>query len=128
MHNYHGTSPCQVVAHFNVRFLYNFAGTIKEDINDGSFIVEDSAGDLERIWREDVIRDADDTNCTIHVRIYIEHYNIGWKLIIFATVFVVISFLGISLYCSLLARRRGDRSASNVQFQLRTWSNPRSRI
>ena len=44
-----------------------FLGTIKEDLDDCSFIIEDSAGDLERIWREDLIRDEDDTNCTIHV-------------------------------------------------------------
>lgn len=43
------------------------AGVVREDCEDGSYFVEDSVGDLERIWREDIISDADDANSVIQV-------------------------------------------------------------
>ena len=57
-----------IIKRISSKYPLCLLGTIKEKINDSSFIVEDSAGDLERIWREDIICDQDDVNCSIQVR------------------------------------------------------------
>ncbi|CAH1777455.1 unnamed protein product [Owenia fusiformis] len=37
-----------------------YRGTLRQDCEDYSYFVEDSVGDLEKIWREDIITDNDD--------------------------------------------------------------------
>ena len=44
-----------------------FLGIVRQDCGDGSYFLEDSVGNLERIWREDVITDADDAKHVIQV-------------------------------------------------------------
>lgn len=46
MNSHHFTSP----------------GIVRQDCGDNSYFVEDSVGDLERIWREDIITDQDDAS------------------------------------------------------------------
>lgn len=43
------------------------SGTIKQDCGDGSYFVEDSVGDLEQIYRPDIITEADDAENEIGV-------------------------------------------------------------
>ena len=43
------------------------AGTVRHDCGDGSYLIEDSIGNLEKIWREDAIADRDDANILINV-------------------------------------------------------------
>ena len=43
------------------------SGTIKQDCGDGSYLVEDSVGDLEQIYRPDIITEADDAENEIGV-------------------------------------------------------------
>ena len=45
-----------------------YRGTIRQEVGDGSYFVEDAVGDLEKIWREDIIADGDDADITIQVR------------------------------------------------------------
>ena len=47
--------------------LHSSSGTIREDCRDGSYLVEDSLGDLEQINRPDIITDADDAENEIVV-------------------------------------------------------------
>ena len=47
--------------------LYLLLGTIRQDCGDGSYLVEDSLGDLEQIYRQDIITDADDADNEIDV-------------------------------------------------------------
>lgn len=42
-------------------------GTIRQDCGDGSYYVEDSVGDLEQIYRPDIISEADDADKEIDV-------------------------------------------------------------
>ena len=49
------------------RFLLFLSGTIRQDCGDGSHLVEDSVGDLEQIYRPDIITDADDADNEIRV-------------------------------------------------------------
>jgi len=44
-----------------------YRGTIRQDCGDGSHLVEDSVGDLEQIYRPDIITDADDADNEIRV-------------------------------------------------------------
>jgi len=44
-----------------------FVGTVKDRCGDDCYIIQDSLGDLEKIWREDVIADDDGSNQTIRV-------------------------------------------------------------
>lgn len=44
-----------------------YRGTIKQDCGDGSYFVEDSVGDLEQIYRPDIITEADDAENEIGV-------------------------------------------------------------
>ena len=43
------------------------SGTVRHDCNDGSYLVEDSSGCLEKIGREDIIADSDDAHIVIEV-------------------------------------------------------------
>lgn len=47
--------------------LHSSSGTIRQDCRDGSYLVEDSLGDLEQIYRPDIITDADDADNEIDV-------------------------------------------------------------
>ena len=47
-----------------------YRGIIRHDCADGSYLVEDSIGDLEKIWRENIIADNDDANAVLQVRLY----------------------------------------------------------
>ena len=40
---------------------------MRQDCGDYSYIVEDSVGDLEKIWREDIIHDDDDRDKPLKV-------------------------------------------------------------
>ncbi|KAI0238962.1 hypothetical protein LSAT2_010272 [Lamellibrachia satsuma] len=42
-----------------------YRGTVRQDCNDGSYLVEDSAGCFEKIGREDIIADSDDAHIVI---------------------------------------------------------------
>ena len=42
---------------------------MRQDCGDNSYIIEDSVGDLEKIWREDIIHDDDDRNKHLRVRL-----------------------------------------------------------
>lgn len=44
-----------------------YRGTIRQDCGDGSYYVEDSVGDLEQIYRPDIILEADDADNEIDV-------------------------------------------------------------
>lgn len=50
-----------------VILLHSLPGTIRQDCGDGSYFVEDSLGDLEQIYRPDMITDADDADNEIDV-------------------------------------------------------------
>ncbi|KAI8508392.1 von Willebrand factor type A domain, partial [Branchiostoma belcheri] len=39
-----------------------YRGTVKQSLGDDSYYIEDSVGDMERIFREDIITDEDDAN------------------------------------------------------------------
>ena len=39
---------------------FTLPGIVRQDCGDNSYFVEDSVGDLERIWREDIMTDQDD--------------------------------------------------------------------
>lgn len=43
-----------------IKILFFSSGVIRYDCGDNSYIVEDSVGDLEKIWREDILADGDD--------------------------------------------------------------------
>lgn len=45
-----------------------YRGIVRHDCSDGSYLVEDSIGDLEKIWREDIIADSDDADVLLQVR------------------------------------------------------------
>ncbi len=40
---------------------------VRHDCGDNSYIVEDGVGDLEKIWREDIITDQDDVHQSVQV-------------------------------------------------------------
>lgn len=44
-----------------------FSGTVKQQIEEGSYYIQDSVGNLEAIFREDIISDKDDANTLIKV-------------------------------------------------------------
>ena len=44
-----------------------YRGIVRHDCGDHSYLVEDSVGDLERIWREDIIADMDDADNVLQV-------------------------------------------------------------
>ena len=46
---------------------FHSSGTIRQDCKDGSYLVEDSLGDLEQINRPDIITEADDADNEIGV-------------------------------------------------------------
>ena len=56
----------------HVIFCYHIVlfvtGTVQQYLGDMSYIVEDSTGYVERIWREDVISDYDDHAPPLKVR------------------------------------------------------------
>lgn len=51
-----------------IRFCLIFivSGTVRKDCEDGSYLVEDSVGDLEQIYRPDIITDSDDADSEIN--------------------------------------------------------------
>ncbi len=46
------------------------SGVVRQDCEDGSYFVEDSVGDLERIWREDIVTDRDDAKHILQVHMH----------------------------------------------------------
>jgi len=50
-----------------VILLHSSPGTIRQDCGDGSYLVEDSLGDLEQIYMQHIITDADDADNEIDV-------------------------------------------------------------
>ena len=44
-----------------------YRGTVKQSCGDGSYFVEDSVGDLEKIWREDILTDSDEADVVLQV-------------------------------------------------------------
>ena len=48
-------------------FRHYASGVVRQNCGDSSYFVEDSVGDLERIWREDIITDQDDASHSIQV-------------------------------------------------------------
>lgn len=44
-----------------------FVGTVKARCGDDCYIIQDGLGDLEKIWREDIIANDDSSDQTIHV-------------------------------------------------------------
>ena len=62
--------------------MYNYvvflcSGIVRHDCGDNSYIVEDGVGDLEKIWREDILADQDDDGGTLVVS---EGDLLPWKL------------------------------------------------
>ena len=47
--------------------LYLPLGTINQRLDDYCYYVEDSVGNLEKIYREDILADSDDTDIYIQV-------------------------------------------------------------
>ena len=45
-----------------------YRGTIKHDCGDGSYFVQDSVGDLDKIWREDILTDNDEADVVLQVK------------------------------------------------------------
>ena len=60
------------------------SGTVRQDCNDGSYLVEDSAGCFEKIGREDIIADSDDAHIVIEVCHSIRHKSSSVNCILFA--------------------------------------------
>ena len=42
-------------------------GTIKENLGNCAYLVQDSTDALEKIWREDIIAESDDADVTLQV-------------------------------------------------------------
>ena len=58
----------QFLSYFN-SFNYHLfiLGSVKQSCGDFSYLVEDSVGDMEQIWREDIITDNDDASNILQV-------------------------------------------------------------
>ena len=59
-------------------FWYVCTGIIKERLDSGAYLVEDSTEALEKIWRENIIGDNDDADVTIQVK----HTHVWFVLIL----------------------------------------------
>lgn len=64
----------EVLARFSDDGWY-YRGTIRQNVGDLSYIVEDATGHIERIWREDIISDYDDNAPPVKVddRVVAQH-------------------------------------------------------
>ena len=59
---------CEINLLSNMSLFRHYAsGIVRQNCGDSSYFVEDSVGDLERIWREDIITDQDDASRSIQV-------------------------------------------------------------
>ena len=56
--------------------MTSLTGIVRENCGDFSYIVEDSVGDLEKIWREDIIHDDDDRDKQLKVRRCVQEHRI----------------------------------------------------
>ncbi len=53
---------------FNICNGVTCLGIVHQNCGDCSYFVEDSVGDMERIWREDIITEADDADAVLQVQ------------------------------------------------------------
>ena len=58
------------------KHVTSLTGIVRENCGDFSYIVEDSVGDLEKIWREDIIHDDDDRDKQLKVRRCVQEHRI----------------------------------------------------